>query len=75
MWGTLISAAHRDSVKTYVEQAVQQGGHIRLGGTVPTDPALQNGNYFLPTIIEYFSNQSSVCQEEIFDTRLSGDPL
>lgn len=64
--GPLISPTHRDSVKNYVEQAIQQGGQIRIGGTAPADPALQNGNYFLPTIIEGLHNQSIVCQEEIF---------
>lgn len=64
--GPLISSAHRDSVKAYVEEAVRQGGHIRLGGTIPTESELQNGNYFLPTIIENLNNRSSICQEEIF---------
>lgn len=64
--GPLISPSHRDSVRNYVEQAVQQGGKIRIGGTVPADPVLQDGNYFLPTIIEGLNNQSTVCQEEIF---------
>lgn len=64
--GPLISPSHRDSVRNYVEQAVQQGGKIRIGGTAPADPVLQDGNYFLPTIIEGLNNQSTVCQEEIF---------
>ncbi|MEQ5202542.1 aldehyde dehydrogenase [Providencia rettgeri] len=64
--GPLISPSHRDSVRNYVEQAVQQGGKIRIGGTAPADPALKDGNYFLPTIIEGLNNQSTVCQEEIF---------
>ena len=37
-----------------------------IGGTAPSDPALADGSYFLPTIIEGLSNQASACQEEIF---------
>ncbi|MEQ4620223.1 aldehyde dehydrogenase [Providencia vermicola] len=64
--GPLISPAHRESVMRYVAQAITEGGSIRLGGTIPQDPHLQEGNYFLPTIIEGLNNQASVCQEEIF---------
>ena len=64
--GPLISSAHRDSVIAYVSQAIAEGGKIRVGGKVPTDPALQSGHYFEPTIIEGLTNQAHVCQEEIF---------
>ncbi|MER2855376.1 aldehyde dehydrogenase family protein, partial [Escherichia coli] len=64
--GPLISPAHRDSVRAYVDLAIQEGGEIRLGGKIPSDPALQSGNYYCPTIIEGLNNQTRVCQEEIF---------
>lgn len=64
--GPLISPAHRENVISYVTQAIKEGGTIRLGGEIPSDPSLQEGNYYLPTIIEGLTNQASVCQEEIF---------
>ena len=64
--GPLISPAHRQAVQSYVDLAVQEGGKIRLGGKAPSDPELQAGNYFCPTIIEGLSNHARVCQEEIF---------
>ncbi|MEY0230691.1 aldehyde dehydrogenase [Providencia manganoxydans] len=64
--GPLITPAHRESVIRYVTQAINEGGTIRLGGEIPSDPSLQEGNYYQPTIIEGLTNQASVCQEEIF---------
>ena len=64
--GPLINAKHRESVQKYVDLAKSEGGRIVIGGTAPSDPALADGSYFLPTIIEGLSNQASACQEEIF---------
>lgn len=36
------------------------------GGEIPADPALANGSFFQPTIIEGLSNSARACQEEIF---------
>lgn len=62
----LISRAHRDSVDAYVQLAREEGGSIRCGGAIPDDPALAQGNYYLPTLIEGLCNQTRTCQEEIF---------
>ncbi len=64
--GPLINAKHRESVQKYVDLAKSEGGRIVIGGTAPSDPALADGSYFLPTIIEGLSNQACACQEEIF---------
>lgn len=73
--GPLISTAHREQVMRYVDLAKQEGGSIRFGGTAPSDPALANGSYFLPTLIEGLSNQAQVCQEEIFGPVLIAMPF
>lgn len=64
--GPLINIRHRDSVAAYVDQARQDGGHVRVGGQVPADPSLAAGSYYLPTIIEGLAPTSRVCREEIF---------
>lgn len=73
--GPLISPAHRDSVQAYVDLAIQEGGSVRIGGKRPSDPALQAGNYYCPTIIEGLNNQARVCQEEIFGPVLVAIPF
>src|SRR4051794_4667014 len=45
--GPLISAAHREKVEAYVAAGVAEGAVLRCGGERPTDPALQDGYYYL----------------------------
>ncbi|WP_443055508.1 aldehyde dehydrogenase [Streptomyces sp. NBC_00690] len=64
--GPLISAEHRAAVESYVQLALDEGGHVRTGGERPTGPALDSGYYYRPTVITGLDPASRVCQEEIF---------
>jgi betaine-aldehyde dehydrogenase len=64
--GPLISAAHRDKVAAYVSAAIAEGAVLRCGGTAPADPALQQGWYFLPTILDGCVTTMGCVQEESF---------
>ncbi|MBD0322458.1 MAG: aldehyde dehydrogenase family protein [Aldersonia sp.] len=64
--GPLVHHKHRDAVARYVDLAVAEGGRVRCGGTIPDDPALADGAYYLPTVIDGLLNDAQVCQEEIF---------
>ncbi len=64
--GTLISAAHREKVQRYVDAAVAEGAVLRCGGTPPTDPALADGCYFLPTILDGCMTTMGCVQDESF---------
>ncbi|MFC2996310.1 aldehyde dehydrogenase family protein [Acinetobacter sichuanensis] len=63
--GPLTSEAHRNKVLSYTQIAKEQGGKVLLGGEVPADPALQNGFYVMPTIVEA-QPFDRVAQEEVF---------
>jgi len=63
---SLVHPEHRDGVAGYVDLAREEGGRILTGGAPPGDPALANGAYYLPTIIEGLDNTARVCREEIF---------
>lgn len=73
--GPLISKAHRERVAGYVDLARQEGGNVLVGGAPPTDPRLQNGWFYMPTIIDGLSNNARVCQEEIFGPVLIAIPF
>ena len=62
----LIDPRHRDEVAAHVSRAVAEGGRILTGGGPPDDPALAEGCYFRPTIIEGLPNDSALCREEVF---------
>lgn len=62
----MVHANHRDSVSQYVELAKTEGGQILCGGHIPEEKVLQNGAFYLPTIISGLDNTAKICREEIF---------
>jgi betaine-aldehyde dehydrogenase len=64
--GALISAAHRDKVEAYVDRAREQGATVRCGGTRPDDPALADGFFYLPTILDDCTHDMDAVQDESF---------
>lgn len=64
--GPLTTGAHRDKVEAYVAAGIAEGAVLRCGGRRPDDPALGEGFYFLPTVLDRCTSQMSVVQEESF---------
>ncbi|EXU62362.1 betaine-aldehyde dehydrogenase [Streptomyces sp. PRh5] len=64
--GPLISAAHRAKVEAYVAAGLAEGARLRCGGTRPDDPALADGYYFLPTVLDRCHSGMSVLADESF---------
>jgi betaine-aldehyde dehydrogenase len=64
--GPLTSAAHRDKVEKYVAGGIAEGAVLRTGGKRPDDPALADGFYYLPTVLDRCTSTMSVTQDESF---------
>lgn len=68
--GPLISAAHRDKVHAYVEQARADGAVIRTGGTFATGDqgsgSLDDGYFYLPTVIDGADCSMACVHDEAF---------
>ena len=64
--GPLISAAHREKVEAYVAAGLAEGAELRCGGRRPEDPALADGFYYLPTVLDRCSTGMSVVADESF---------
>lgn len=64
--GALVSAAHLQKVKSYIDIAENEGGKILFGGDSVTVKNFENGYYLQPTIIEVSDNNCRLNQEEIF---------
>jgi len=73
--GPLITPQHRASVEAYVAQGLAEGGQLRCGGKRPQGALYDQGNYYLPTIIEGLNNRASICQQEIFGPVLVALPF
>lgn len=62
--GPLANEAHYARVQSFVGAALNEGGRLLCGGQRPAK--LQTGYYFEPTAVLMPSNDTRVCQEEIF---------
>ncbi|MEW1648738.1 aldehyde dehydrogenase family protein [Streptomyces sp. NPDC091219] len=63
--GPLTSKLHWDRVISYLDVAAQEGGTVLAGGEAPSDPALADGYYIRPTILET-SPDARAAREEVF---------
>lgn len=73
--GPLISKSHRESIERYVAMGLEDGGRLLCGGVRPTGGILDQGYFYMPTIIEGLKNDSRICQEEIFGPVLVAMPF
>jgi betaine-aldehyde dehydrogenase len=64
--GPLISEGHREKVEAYVAAGLAEGAELRCGGRRPDDPALADGFYYLPTVLDRCSTGMSVVADESF---------
>lgn len=64
--GPLISAAHREKIEAYVAAGLAEGAVLRCGGAPPDDPALSDGFYYLPTVLDECTPEMSVVRDESF---------
>ena len=62
--GPLISAAQRDKVEAYVDQAVLEGAKAVVGGRRPEH--LPKGYYYEPTVLVGVDENAAVAQDELF---------
>ncbi|WP_338682499.1 aldehyde dehydrogenase family protein [Streptomyces acidiscabies] len=64
--GPLISAAHLAKVEAYVAAGIAEGAVLRCGGERPADPALADGFYYPPTVLDACTQDMRVVHEESF---------
>ena len=64
--GALISEAHRAKVEAQVATALEQGARLVAGGRRPSEPDLQSGFYYRPTVLTDVRRDMRVIREEVF---------
>ncbi|MBT2218130.1 betaine-aldehyde dehydrogenase [Virgibacillus dakarensis] len=64
--GPLISQEHLNKVINYVEMGIKEGATVAIGAKRPEDPELQNGFFYLPTILTNCKTDMGVVQNEGF---------
>ena len=73
--GSLVSFKQRDRVKDYIEIGLAEGATVVVGGDAPTDEALADGAYLMPTVFDGVSNDMRIAREEIFGPVVSIIPF
>ncbi|RDI63334.1 aldehyde dehydrogenase family protein [Nocardia pseudobrasiliensis] len=64
--GPLVSEEHRTKVENYVALGISEGAKLVTGGVRPSDPELEAGSFFLPTIFDRCDRSMRIVQEETF---------
>ncbi|GIO24290.1 betaine-aldehyde dehydrogenase [Oceanobacillus sp. J11TS1] len=64
--GPLISKEHLQKVMKYVDNGVREGAQIAVGGAQPADSRLQDGFFYLPTVLTGCTTEMDVVQHEGF---------
>jgi betaine-aldehyde dehydrogenase len=64
--GALISAEHRARVEANVARAIEEGVRLVAGGRRPSDPHLQAGFYYRPTVLADVRRDLRIVREEVF---------
>ncbi|MFL5651313.1 MAG: aldehyde dehydrogenase family protein [Chloroflexota bacterium] len=64
--GALITAEHRAKVEAFVAGAIADGARLVAGGGRPTEPELQTGFYYRPTVFADVRPDMRIVREEVF---------
>ena len=64
--GPLISKEHLQKVMDYVNKGIEEGATVAIGAKQPEDAALQDGFFYMPTILTDCTTDMSVVQNEGF---------
>jgi betaine-aldehyde dehydrogenase len=64
--GPLASFGPREFVESIVDGARREGAEILIGGARPSDPDLEKGAFYMPTMVTGITNSSPIAQQEIF---------
>ncbi len=64
--GALISAAHRARVEGFVAGAIEEGARLVAGGRRPSEPELQAGFFYRPTVFADVDRGMRIVREEVF---------
>jgi betaine-aldehyde dehydrogenase len=73
--GTLVSEKQRQRVRDYIEIGLEEGAQVVVGGEPPSDPALADGAYLMPTVFDGVTNDMRIAREEIFGPVVSVIPF
>jgi malonate-semialdehyde dehydrogenase (acetylating)/methylmalonate-semialdehyde dehydrogenase len=64
--GPLVTAAHRDRVRGYIDHGIQEGAALLLDGRNKQVPGFEDGFYLGPTLFDRVTPAMTIYRDEIF---------
>lgn len=64
--GPLINGRRRETVMNYIQQGIDEGAKLLLGGEIPGDDRLKNGYFLQPTLFGNVTQDMTINRDEIF---------
>src|SRR3954469_360663 len=64
--GPVISAAARERITRYIDEAEAAGAKVIVDGRKPSVPGMENGFFLGPTIIDHVTPDMRIAQDEVF---------
>lgn len=64
--GPLINAAAMEKMQTQVDDALEKGATLHLGGKALTLEGMEEGHFFAPTLLSKVDSSMRICHEETF---------
>ena len=64
--GPVVNRRQQQAILAALNTAREEGGRTLCGGGAPTETALANGYYILPTLIEGLAPTAQLCSREVF---------
>ncbi len=64
--GPLVSAEHHHKVMQYMKLAFDSGARHIVGGEIPNDPLLKDGNYVTPAVFADCTDDMAFVTDEVF---------
>lgn len=68
--GPMHTAAQREEVEAQVQDAVDKGARVLVGGKRPEGSQYEKGHFYLPTLLTDVDESSRMIQEEVFGPAL-----
>jgi betaine-aldehyde dehydrogenase len=75
MIGPLVSAEHHEKVMSYLQLALDSDARHVVGGAVPDDPALADGNFVTPAVFADCTDDMAFVTDEVFGPLMSVLPF
>lgn len=69
--GPCVNESQRQTVQSYVEIGLKEGGKLVCGGEIPLEPGLGRGWFYRPTVFTEVQPNHRIAKEEIFGPVLS----